>query len=78
MGIIPALVYKLIAAFAFLFGAVLAAHNVRFDHGFLKSEYRRLGTVLRHKVMCTVKLPAPSIRIMKRVNRSSSVVTNLN
>jgi DNA polymerase III epsilon subunit-like protein len=34
----------------------LAAHNVRFDHGFLKSEYRRLGTVLRHKVMCTIKL----------------------
>jgi DNA polymerase-3 subunit epsilon len=37
-------------------GAVLAAHNVRFDHGFLKSEYRRLGAVLRQKVMCTVKL----------------------
>ena len=37
-------------------GAVLAAHNVRFDHGFLKSEFRRLGAMLRQKVMCTVKL----------------------
>ena len=40
----------------YLDGAVLAAHNVRFDYGFLKSEYRRLGAVLRQKVMCTVKL----------------------
>jgi DNA polymerase-3 subunit epsilon len=37
-------------------GSVLAAHNVRFDHGFLKSEFKRLGAVLRQKVMCTVKL----------------------
>ncbi|MDQ3186267.1 MAG: exonuclease domain-containing protein [Pseudomonadota bacterium] len=37
-------------------GAVLAAHNVRFDHGFLKSEFKRLGAVLRPKVLCTVKL----------------------
>lgn len=36
--------------------AILAAHNVRFDYGFLKNEYRRLGAVLRQKVMCTVKL----------------------
>ena len=42
--------------YGYLEGAVLAAHNVRFDHGFLKSEYKRLGAVLRQKVMCTVKL----------------------
>jgi DNA polymerase-3 subunit epsilon len=40
----------------YLEGAVMAAHNVRFDHGFLKSEYKRLGHVLRQKVICTVKL----------------------
>jgi DNA polymerase-3 subunit epsilon len=40
----------------YLDGAVLAAHNVRFDYGFLKSEYGRLDAVLRQKVMCTVKL----------------------
>jgi DNA polymerase-3 subunit epsilon len=42
--------------YSYLEGAVLVAHNVRFDHGFLKSEFRRLGAVLRQKVMCTVKL----------------------
>jgi DNA polymerase-3 subunit epsilon len=42
--------------YGYLEGAVLAAHNVRFDHGFLKSEFRRLGAMLRQKVMCTVKL----------------------
>lgn len=41
---------------AFLEGSVMAAHNVRFDHGFLKSEYRRLGQILRQRVLCTVKL----------------------
>ncbi|SFO26955.1 exonuclease domain-containing protein [Nitrosospira briensis] len=42
--------------YGYIEGAVLAAHNVRFDHGFLKSEYKRIGAVLRQKVMCTVKL----------------------
>lgn len=37
-------------------GSVLAAHNVRFDHGFLKSEFKRLGVDFRQKVLCTVKL----------------------
>jgi DNA polymerase III subunit epsilon len=41
---------------ALLEGSVLAAHNVRFDHGFLKSEFKRLGVSLRQKVLCTVKL----------------------
>lgn len=40
----------------YLEGAVMAAHNVRFDLGFLKSEYRRLGQTLKQKVLCTVKL----------------------
>lgn len=40
----------------YLEGAVMVAHNVRFDHGFLKSEYRRIGHNLRQRVMCTVKL----------------------
>ena len=42
--------------YSYLEGAVLAAHNVRFDYGFLKSEYQRLGATLRQEVMCTVKL----------------------
>ncbi len=40
----------------YLEGAVMAAHNVRFDLGFLKSEYRRLGQTLKQNVLCTVKL----------------------
>jgi DNA polymerase III subunit epsilon len=40
----------------YLEGSVMAAHNVRFDLGFLKSEYRRLGHTLKQKVLCTVKL----------------------
>jgi DNA polymerase-3 subunit epsilon len=35
-------------------GAELAAaHNVRFDYGFLKNEYRRIGALPQHKVLCT-------------------------
>ena len=41
---------------SFLEGSVLAAHNVRFDHGFIKSEFKRIGHTLRQKVICTVKL----------------------
>ena len=40
----------------YLEGTVMAAHNARFDHGFLKSEYKRLGHSLRQRVLCTVKL----------------------
>lgn len=39
-----------------LSGRVLCAHNVRFDHGFLKNEFKRIGVNLRQKVLCTVKL----------------------
>lgn len=37
-------------------GSVLCAHNVRFDHGFLKNEFKAIGITLRQKVLCTVKL----------------------
>lgn len=40
----------------YLDGAVLVAHNVRFDHSFLKKEYKRLGATLRQRVCCSVKL----------------------
>jgi DNA polymerase-3 subunit epsilon len=40
----------------YLEGSVMAAHNARFDHGFLKSEYRRLDHLLRQRVICTVRL----------------------
>ncbi len=37
-------------------GAVLVAHNVRFDHGFLKNEMARAGVELRTRTLCTVRL----------------------
>jgi len=33
--------------------SVLAAHNVRFDYALLKNEYRRIGALPQHKVLCT-------------------------
>lgn len=35
---------------------VFAAHNVRFDYGFIKNEFNRLGISFRQKHFCTVRL----------------------
>lgn len=37
-------------------GAVLVAHNARFDHGFLKNAFERLQIDLRVRSVCTVRL----------------------
>lgn len=37
-------------------GCVFIAHNARFDFGFLKQEFARLGLDFKAKVLCTVKL----------------------
>ncbi|MBW4934392.1 exonuclease domain-containing protein [Marinobacter sp. F4206] len=37
-------------------GTVFVAHNARFDYGFIKSEFRRLGRTFSARVLCTVKL----------------------
>lgn len=39
-----------------LAGRLFIAHNARFDHGFLKSEFKRLGIDLKATVLCTVRL----------------------
>src|SRR5690349_13659610 len=36
--------------------AVLCAHNVLFDYGFLKNEFNRIGMTFQKKLLCTVKL----------------------
>ena len=41
---------------ALLDDAVLVAHNVRFDHGFLLNELARMDLTLRVKTLCTVRL----------------------
>ncbi|HEX2825610.1 MAG TPA: exonuclease domain-containing protein [Burkholderiales bacterium] len=37
-------------------GKVFAAHNARFDYGFLKTEFARAGLTFEAPVLCTVKL----------------------
>ena len=37
-------------------GRLFVAHNARFDYGFLRGEFRRLGRRFRAPVLCTVKL----------------------
>jgi len=37
-------------------GAVFIAHNARFDHSFLRSEFRRAGVAYSADALCTVKL----------------------
>jgi DNA polymerase III subunit epsilon len=49
-------------------GCVFAAHNARFDYGFLRSEFRREETTFRAKTLCTVKL---SRRLFPRFRRHS-------
>ena len=37
-------------------GCLFVAHNVRFDYGFLRHEFKRAGLEFRADVLCTVKL----------------------
>jgi DNA polymerase-3 subunit epsilon len=37
-------------------GRLFVAHNARFDYGFLRAEFRRLGRRFRAPVLCTVRL----------------------
>lgn len=37
-------------------GRVFVAHNVRFDYGFIRHEFRRLGQRFQAEVLCTVRL----------------------
>ncbi|HDR46446.1 MAG TPA: 3'-5' exonuclease [Geoalkalibacter subterraneus] len=37
-------------------GKVLIAHNARFDYGFLKNEFTRVGLIYQEPTLCTLKL----------------------
>lgn len=37
-------------------GRLFVAHNVRFDYGFIRNEFRRAGVEYKSKMLCTVKL----------------------
>ena len=36
--------------------AIFVAHNVRFDYGFLREEFKRLGYTFSRRQLCTVRL----------------------
>ncbi len=41
---------------ALLDGAVFVAHNARFDYGFIRNAFKRMGVDFHAEVLCTVKL----------------------
>lgn len=51
-----------------LTGRLFVAHNARFDYGFVRSEFRRLGTGFSAPVLCTVKLSRSLYREHARHN----------
>jgi DNA polymerase-3 subunit epsilon len=47
-------------------GAVFIAHNARFDYGFIKNEYSRIGQGFDAPVLCTVKLSRALTPVARR------------
>ena len=54
-------------------GRLFIAHNARFDYGFLKNEFKRLGMSFRAPVLCTVKLSRTLFPEHKRHNLDSLI-----
>ncbi len=54
-------------------GRLFIAHNARFDYGFLKNEFKRLGVTFRAPVLCTVKLSRSLFPEHKRHNLDSLI-----
>jgi DNA polymerase-3 subunit epsilon len=47
---------------------IFVAHNARFDYGFIKASFKRLGIDFKPKVLCTVKLSRHLFPEQKRHN----------
>ena len=54
-------------------GKLLIAHNARFDYGFLKSEFERVGLAYQPRVLCTVKLSRKLFPEHRRHNLGSLI-----
>src|SRR5471032_124218 len=54
-------------------GNLLIAHNARFDYGFLKNEFARLGMTYRSRVLCTAKLSRKLFPEHRRHNLDSLI-----
>jgi DNA polymerase III subunit epsilon len=61
------------ALFERLAGKLLVAHNARFDYGFLKSEFARLGMDYNPRVLCTAKLSRKLFPEHRRHNLDSLI-----
>jgi DNA polymerase-3 subunit epsilon len=61
------------AMFERLEGKLLIAHNARFDYGFLKSEFERVGLCYQPRVLCTVKLSRKLFPEHRRHNLDSVI-----
>jgi len=61
------------AMFERLEGKLLIAHNARFDYGFLKSEFERVGICYQPRVLCTVKLSRKLFPEHRRHNLDSVI-----
>ena len=57
-------------------GKVFVAHNARFDYGFIKASFKRLGMDFRPKVLCTVKLSRLHFPQQARHNLDTIVATH--
>ncbi len=53
--------------------SVFAAHSVRFDYGFVRNEFRRLGVNFTAKHLCTVKLARLLYPNLKKFNLDSII-----
>ena len=61
------------ALYARLQGKLLIAHNARFDYGFLRSEFERVGLAYQPRVLCTVKLSRKLFPEHRRHNLDSLI-----
>lgn len=57
--------------------SVFVAHNVRFDYGFFRNEFKRSGVSFKSKHFCTVKLAKALYPNLKRYNLDS-IIENFN
>ena len=57
-------------------GAVFVAHNARFDYGFIKNEFKRIGQSVRAPVLCSVKLSRLFFPAEKRHNLDAVMARN--
>jgi len=61
------------ALFERLEGKLLIAHNARFDYGFLRGEFERVGLDYEARVLCTVKLSRKLFPEQRRHNLDSLI-----